>query len=547
MLRQAGNDMGISLPLLSEVPVLGTSRNVREGGITRIITEIHNGANPLTVIEEAAEGIAKWLLDGRVSGEKMTRWLRQTERQTRTRFLADDLGSMDPAARLQELAEAFSWVARNNAVGKIQDSALPSSVKAFFLAFKEQIASALHIATDFARLRREGKVDTDFARWLDIAAGLDADYQKESIYPTSERASLVNKVSAAGYGELQTFSLSDESLGLDKGAEGPKVVSIEEDPFAKRSPLLGKTGWRKKWKLWERNHTKEWRSRIVLEDGQVVVLDNPAYRAVDEVPEGNSPYLHYQAATRLPDLIDNAELVGVDRIETRDGHEEEIQWREAWAEFSDGQQRKVVMALSCWKSRFGGDPITQFGGLYVVEDLVTEKAGSGQLPPGEADLRSRYLQGLAHTQKPDDTSGKTADAPPFEPALDTSLGLSKQGQYVRSGESMSLRSWDYQGKVTGLPRGLTFLYNGTKFDDYHAARGVLIEAKGQGYGRFVRGGKFKKTFRGLQGMIEQAERQSKAAFGIPIEWHFSELEPSDLLRELISEKGIDGITIKFSP
>jgi len=212
MLRQAGNDMGTSLPLLSEVPVLGTSRNVRDGGVTRIIAEIHNGADRLTVIEEAAEGIAKWLLDGHVSWQEMTRWLRQTEQQTRTRFLADDLGSMDPAARLQEFAEAFSWVARNNAVGKIQDS-------------------ALYIATDFARLRREGKVDVDFTHWLDVAAGLDAEYQNNGIVTTPDEVSLAEASRSAGGEDLHTFSippLESDSSGKSEWDTPEKLQAYKQ-------------------------------------------------------------------------------------------------------------------------------------------------------------------------------------------------------------------------------------------------------------------------------------------------------------------------------
>jgi len=45
-LRQAGRDMGIARPLLSQIPVLGSSRNVRAHGTTRIITEIYQKGAP---------------------------------------------------------------------------------------------------------------------------------------------------------------------------------------------------------------------------------------------------------------------------------------------------------------------------------------------------------------------------------------------------------------------------------------------------------------------------------------------------------------------
>ena len=85
MMRQAGTDMGIDRPLLSDVPILGTSRNNRAGAITRMVAEIHKSGNPLTVIEEAAESVAKWIMaDGKVSESKLIGWIRTTEQQTRT-------------------------------------------------------------------------------------------------------------------------------------------------------------------------------------------------------------------------------------------------------------------------------------------------------------------------------------------------------------------------------------------------------------------------------------------------------------------------------
>lgn len=182
MMRQAGADMGMERPLLSDVPILGTSRNIRAGAITRMVAEINKSGTPLTVIEEAAESVAKWLIaDSKVSESKLVGWIRDTEAGTNTKILSDTIATMTPEARTQEIAEAFSLIARNNAVGKIQDSALPSQVKAFFRAFKEAIAQALRIAADFARLRSEGKVNPEFAYWLDVAAGLEPEFQMDNL------------------------------------------------------------------------------------------------------------------------------------------------------------------------------------------------------------------------------------------------------------------------------------------------------------------------------------------------------------------------------
>lgn len=223
LMRTAGTDMGISRPLLSEVPILGTSRNVRAGAITRMVTELHKGANPLTVIEEAAEAVGKWLMaDSHVSEKKMLGWIRQTEQQTRTKILADDIATMTPEARAQELAEGFSFVAKNNAVGRIQESALPSQVKAFFKAFCEVIASALRIAADFAKLRTEGKIDPEFSYWLDVAAGLEPEYQMENLSRQMEAE--MQAEAMAGFTEIQD--------ALKGKIPHPETLAAQGDPLA---------------------------------------------------------------------------------------------------------------------------------------------------------------------------------------------------------------------------------------------------------------------------------------------------------------------------
>jgi hypothetical protein len=202
LMRQAGTEMGIERPLLSDVPILGTSRNIRAGAITRMVAEINRTGTPLTVIEEAAESVGKWLMaDGKVSEAKLIGWIRATEQQTKTKILADDIATMPEVERAQEIAEAFSFIAKNNAIGKIQDSTLPAQVKAFFRAFKEVIASALRIATDFARLRAEGKVDSEFGYWLDVAAGLEPEFQMDNLTRQMEAEMLADSMD--GFTEIQ--------------------------------------------------------------------------------------------------------------------------------------------------------------------------------------------------------------------------------------------------------------------------------------------------------------------------------------------------------
>lgn len=223
MMRQAGTDMGIERPLLSDIPILGTSRNIRSGAITRMVAEINRTGTPLSVIEEAAESVGKWLMDdAKVSEAKMIGWIRTTEQQTKTKILSDTIASLPELERRQEIAEAFSYIAKNNAVGKIQSSALPSQVKRFFAAFKEMIASALRIAADFARLRNEGKVDPTFSYWLDVAAGLEPEFQMDNL--TSQMEAEMLAESMEGFTEIQQ--------ALKGKIPHPETLKAAADPLA---------------------------------------------------------------------------------------------------------------------------------------------------------------------------------------------------------------------------------------------------------------------------------------------------------------------------
>ncbi|BCU77945.1 hypothetical protein [Luteolibacter sp. LG18] len=154
-----------------------------------------------------------------MSEQTLTRWLRDTEAGTRSRFLHDDFGALSPALRRQELLEAFSHVAVNNATGRYADSALPSPVRTFFRAFKEMIGQHLRIATDFLRLRREGKVDPHFAHWLDVAGGLDPDVHGPLRPEDGSTAKIVDPVRAedgvSAKDEAFSFSLAESTPERD--------------------------------------------------------------------------------------------------------------------------------------------------------------------------------------------------------------------------------------------------------------------------------------------------------------------------------------------
>ena len=110
---------------------------------------------------------------------------------------------------------------------------------------------------------------------------------------------------------------------------------------------------------------------------------------------------------------------------------------------------------------------------------------------------------------------------------------------------MSARAMAYQRRITGLGENVGYLVKGTKFDGF--INGVLIDAKGPGYAKFVRDGVFRSWYRGADGLVEQAQRQLVAAAGTPIRWHVAEEAAANAIRNLLRSRGITGIDVVFTP
>lgn len=177
-LRQAEQDMGMSSENidLGRYFILGSSRNEFASGVTRIVSSLSEGANPLTVLEEGIEGVGKYLIESRgIPQERMVGWIRETESFTRQRILAENFADLSPDLQFQELIEGWSRIGVAHATGRIADSQLPSSVKSFFRAIKRVIAEILNLAAGVKQFSDSGKMDPQMRYWLDFAAGFDTE------------------------------------------------------------------------------------------------------------------------------------------------------------------------------------------------------------------------------------------------------------------------------------------------------------------------------------------------------------------------------------
>jgi hypothetical protein len=81
--------------------------------------------------------------------------------------------------------------------------------------------------------------------------------------------------------------------------------------------------------------------------------------------------------------------------------------------------------------------------------------------------------------------------------------------------------------------------------------GVLKEAKAEGYRAFFEeGGQPKPWYEesgNFQGLLDQAENQSKAAGSLRLEWHVAEREMVEILRKHFAQEKIKNIQIIFTP
>ncbi|NTX35262.1 hypothetical protein HUA78_12475 [Myxococcus sp. CA033] len=120
------------------------------------------------------------------------------------------------------------------------------------------------------------------------------------------------------------------------------------------------------------------------------------------------------------------------------------------------------------------------------------------------------------------------------------------GRWEAARESMSEHSRRYEKQVTGAPKGQIYKVEDVSFDGFKD--GVLLEAKGTGYAKFIpdaveNGG----WYQGFRKIVLQAERQLEVANGTPVRWHFAEREAADFVREIFRNEDLGRITVVHTP
>lgn len=88
------------------------------------------------------------------------------------------------------------------------------------------------------------------------------------------------------------------------------------------------------------------------------------------------------------------------------------------------------------------------------------------------------------------------------------------------------------------------------FDGCRESDGTMLEAKGPGFAQHMdgQGGwDFYFTLKGLPDLQWQMQRQSNAARGRNVEWHFAEKSVADYFRRYAEHQGLGNIIVIYDP
>ncbi len=122
-------------------------------------------------------------------------------------------------------------------------------------------------------------------------------------------------------------------------------MRIGSDPFNGFDGT--RTEWADEWKKWEKEHATEWTGTVDLPEG-AVTIGSVTEKKIVQQKRNESGRHHFQAASRLKDLLSNSRLAVVEEPVGKP-NVAEVHKRYAWADFPDGSTRHVMMTVLRWK------------------------------------------------------------------------------------------------------------------------------------------------------------------------------------------------------
>jgi hypothetical protein len=111
----------------------------------------------------------------------------------------------------------------------------------------------------------------------------------------------------------------------------------------------------------------------------------------------------------------------------------------------------------------------------------------------------------------------------------------------------SLRAIEYQAYVSGLLPGQAIWLNGVSFDGCRQTYGVMLEAKGPGYGWALGPDGWRPGYEGGPEAEDQIINQSEAAAGRIVEWHVAEPSVAAYFSQFAASHGLNNVVVIFDP
>ena len=89
-------------------------------------------------------------------------------------------------------------------------------------------------------------------------------------------------------------------------------------------------------------------------------------------------------------------------------------------------------------------------------------------------------------------------------------------------------------QVVKAAMGKAVTLNGVRIDGCRTSDGTMLEAKGERYAKFIKkdGSGWQPCFKGGEDIVNQMQRQSRAAGGRLVEWHVAEKSAAVFLDRL---------------
>ncbi len=167
--------------------------------------------------------------------------------------------------------------------------------------------------------------------------------------------------------------------------------------------------------------------------------------------------------------------------------------------------------------------VTDVAGLVTVHNLTVSDGATYFVDDGTGDVDAVVVHNAGRK------------------VLKSIFSKLKNGEYYIP-ESMSKIARRYQRQVTRMRNNMVYIHNGYKFDAFRGRK--LIDAKGPGYLNRIQSQRGAEII-GLK-LLDQAQRQLKAAGDVPVRWIVAEKDFERALKRMFDKNNIN-IEVVFKP